>query len=130
MKRKIAVTLILAAFSLPLVIPARALQTHDASQPHARTPEQVVEMYDAKLSLTPEQKQKLKPIVTERQEKMQKLKRDTSLKPADKVRRMKETMKDSDNRINEVLNPDQRTKYAAMEDEMMEHRKDSARTRH
>ncbi len=127
MKRRVSTALTFVVLSLPTTFQAFVLGAQVSTQPHARSPEQVVEMYDARLSLTPDQKQKLKLIVAERQEKMQKLKSDTGMRQRDKAIRMKETMQSSDTRINAVLNADQRKKYAAMEDEMMRHQRDGAK---
>jgi len=89
---------------------------------HRPTPEEVVARMDARLSLTDDQKAKITPIIAERQEKMKAL-ADSGGRRRKKGREMRSIIQDSDKKINAVLNDDQKRKYAEMEQEMREQRK-------
>lgn len=95
---------------------------------HWPTPEEVVARMDAKLSLTDDQKAKITPIITERQEKMKEL-ADSSGRRRKKGREMKSIMADSDAKINAVLNADQKKKYAEMEADAREHARERRQER-
>jgi Spy/CpxP family protein refolding chaperone len=126
MKLKIATTIAMLALAMPVLIPGSALQAQESSEsrPKAQSPDQVVKMYDSKLSLTDEQKQKLRPIIANRQQQMLDLRSDSSVKGREKMKKMKSVMDSSDSRINAVLNPDQRKKYAEFEQERREKMKE------
>lgn len=88
------------------------------------TPEQVVERLAAKLDLTGDQKQQITPIIAERQEKMKALRSDTSLRKYQRGRKMKSVMEESDEKINKVLNEQQRKQYAELKKQMREEMKE------
>jgi periplasmic protein CpxP/Spy len=107
-------------------VPITRAQDASASQGqsvyHRRTPDEVVAALDSKLSLNSDQKAKIKPIIAERQEKMQAL-ADSGGRRMKKAREMKSIMKDSDKKIKAVLNEDQQKKYAEIKQEMREQAK-------
>ena len=76
------------------------------------------------LQLTPEQKEKIKPILMEEAPKIQAVKNDTSLAPAQKMMQMRQIREATDAKINPILTPDQQQKLQAMRaqhrDEMMQ----------
>ncbi len=113
MKLLILACLLAAA---PTVSYAQAATT----QTHELTPDQVLARYDKQLSLSADQKTKLRPVIVDRQQGVAALKSDTASTPHDKVTRMQQIRADSTRRINEVLTPDQQKKYAAMEAEEKE----------
>ena len=117
MKLKIATTIAIVALAMPVFVPAYVLQAQETTgnRTKSQSPDQVVKMYNSKLNLTEDQKQKIRPIVVERQQRMLELRSDTSVKGREKMMKMKSVMENSDSRINAVLNPDQRQKYSELE---------------
>jgi Spy/CpxP family protein refolding chaperone len=87
-------------------------------------PDQVVAMMSSKLSLTDDQKTKITPIIADRQQKIQALKADTSMRKMKKAREAKSIMGDSDKKIEAILTDDQKQKYAAMKEQMKEKMKE------
>jgi Spy/CpxP family protein refolding chaperone len=81
------------------------------------------------LNLTDSQKEQLKPIIQDRQEKMQALRSDTSLRRGQRARKMKGILEDSDKKIKAILTPDQQKLYEAMEQQMRERRKERRQNR-
>ena len=121
--KKFAHALVLLALSAPVCLPVHAQDTTAAAKP-AFTPDQVLARYGQVLSLTDDQKAKLKPIIADRQQGMLDLKNDTSSPPRQKMKRMQTLKASTDKRINAILTPDQQKKYAAMEAEQMEKMKE------
>ena len=76
------------------------------------------------LQLTPAQKEQIKPILMEEAPKLQALKADTSMPPAQKMMQMRQIRETTDAKINPILTPDQQQKLQAMRaqhrDEMMQ----------
>jgi protein CpxP len=132
MKLKIATTIAIMALAMPVFVPASALQTQETTEnrPKSQSPDQVVQMYNSKLNLTEDQKQRIRPIVVERQRRMLELRIDTSVKGREKMMKMKSVMENSDSRINAVLNPDQRQKYSELEAERKEKMKERMEEKH
>ena len=83
------------------------------------TPDEVVAKMDSKLSLSDDQKAKIKPIIADRQEKLKALAADSGRRRK-KAREAKSIMEDSDKQITAVLNDDQRQKYSEVQQEMRE----------
>jgi len=115
-----------AVVALPAVPQICAAQdappTQTQSGRQRRTPDEVVAMLDSKLSLSDDQKAKIKPIIEERQEKIRAL-AGSSSRRRKKMREMKSIMEDSDKKINAVLNDEQRKQYKEIEDQMREQAK-------
>jgi len=84
---------------------------------HRMTPDEELQRLDKALKLNDDQKNQIKPILEERQQKMQSLRSDTSLSEQDRRSKMKSTMEDSNSKIRDVLNDDQKKKF----DEMQQH---------
>jgi len=72
----------------------------------------------AKLNLSDDQKTKITPIIADRQQKIQSDRADTSMRPMQKMRKMKGIFEDSDKKIESVLNDEQKKQYVAMEQEL------------
>src|SRR5512146_1215486 len=90
-------------------------QTQDTQQAGTRqmpSPDDVVQRLGEKLNLSDDQKAQIKPIIADRQQKMQALRSDTSLRRGQKGRQMKSIMEDSDKKINAILTADQQKQYA------------------
>src|SRR5215475_3717354 len=100
--------------------PAALARTNAAAQEQKAwpTPDEVVAKMSTKLSLTDDQKTKIKPIIADRQEKLKALAADTSTPRLQKARKMKTIFDDSDTKINALLTDDQKKKYAEMSEEM------------
>ena len=84
---------------------------------HRMTPDEELQRLDKALKLNDDQKNQIKPVLEDRQQKMQSLRSDTSLSEQDRRSKMKSTMEDSNSKIRDVLNDDQKKKF----DEMQQH---------
>ena len=105
----------------PLPPATSTLQTPAATAP---TPDQVLRFYDAKLTLSDDQKAQLRPIIADRQQKLQDLRTNTSGRPRERLKKLKAIEDSSDAKINAVLTPDQQKKYAELEAQMKEQAKE------
>jgi hypothetical protein len=81
------------------------------------SPDEIVAKLDQQLALSDAQKAKLTPIITQRQEQLKALESDTS-RPAVRAHKFEFIYRSSELRINQVLNKQQKAKYAEMEREM------------
>jgi len=70
------------------------------------------------LSLTTDQQTQIKPLLVERQQKMQALMQDQSVAPEDRRAQMRSIMEGTNNSIKALLNEDQKQKFAAMQERM------------
>jgi Spy/CpxP family protein refolding chaperone len=95
-----------------------------ASQTSIPSPNEVVAMMSSKLSLTDDQKEKITPIIAERQQKMKALMADTSMRKMKRAREAKSIMGDGDKKIEAVLTDEQKPKYEQMQAEMREKMKE------
>jgi hypothetical protein len=110
----IAFTFALASF----LIPSASAQSNDASSRRSwPTVEEVVGKLDEKLSLSDDQKEKITPIIAERQEKMKALAAEPGRRRK-KAREMKSIYSESDEKIKSLLNDDQKQKYSEVERQM------------
>lgn len=82
------------------------------------SPDEMASTLAAKLNLSDDQKTKIAPIIADRQQKIQSLRADTSMRPMQKMRKMKGIFEDSDKKIEAVLNDEQKKQYVAMEQEL------------
>lgn len=134
MKRLVLTVIVNGALAIGLAaatIPARA-QEQDTQQAGARqmpSPDDVVQRLGQKLNLSDDQKAQIKPIIADRQQKMQALRSDTSLRRGQKGQQMKSIMEDSDKKINAILTPDQQKQYAQLEQQMKERRQSRRQNR-
>lgn len=87
---------------------------------HRMTPEAWLEHLTRMLNLTTEQQTQIKPILVERDQKMQAIWKDQSLTRAQQREQMMAEGKDSRTKIEAVLNPDQKQKYDTMLHQRME----------
>ena len=79
-----------------------------------------VEQLTDRLKLTPDQVEKIKPILADQQTQMGALRGDTSLSQDDRMAKMMKIRTDSTTKINAVLTPDQQAEYKKMQAEMMQ----------
>ena len=77
-----------------------------------------VEFLTKKLNLTPDQVTQVKAIDADTMTQMKALRSDTSLTPDEKKPKMMDIHKASQGKIRALLNPDQQTKFDAMQTEM------------
>ena len=98
-------------------IPARAQDqdTQSAKTRQMRSPDEVVQKLGEKLNLTDDQKEQIKQIIADRQQKMQALRSDSSGRRRQKARQAKSILEDSDKKIKAILTPDQQKKYTELE---------------
>ncbi len=104
-------------------VPANA-QTGPSGEHMARghrmmTPDEELQRMDKALKLTDDQKNQIKPILEDKQQKMQSLRSDTSLSEQDRRSKMRSIMEGSNGKIRDVLNDDQKKNF----DEMQQHRR-------
>ena len=115
--------LLLFAYEAPLTA-----QSAPAAQPGAGapTPEQVVDKLSEKLSLSPDQKTKITPIIAERQSKLKALAANGSLTQMQRGRQARAILNDSDSKIEAILTPEQQQKYAQIKQETREQLRERA----
>ena len=127
MSRRILSIVCLSLFGLmaPCAVWANSVQQSDPAST-ASMPDEVVGIMAEKLALSDDQKTQITPIIADRQAQLRALREDTSLRRLQRARKAKRIFNDSDKKINAILTPDQRKKYAAMEQEMRERAKQRA----
>jgi len=74
------------------------------------------------LSLTPDQQEKIKPVVETFHTAIQGIHQDSTLARPDKMAKVKAARETEVSQINAILTPDQQTKYAALQEKMHNHR--------
>lgn len=94
--------------------------TGNAATASMPTPDEVVARLDSKLSLSADQKTKIKPIIADRQQKLKALAADQSMRRLKKEREMKSIFNESDARIKALLTDEQKQKYTEIEEQMRE----------
>ena len=82
------------------------------------TPDQQLAHLTSALNLTTDQQAKIKPLLVERQQKMQALMQDQSGAPEDKRAQMRTISQGTNNSIKEILTDDQKQKFDAMQANM------------
>ena len=118
--KKLALTL--CAFLLAAVVSAPLLS---AQEPGSKEEVQArVQKMATELQLTPDQIQKIKPILMAEAPKIQALKADTSMPQMQKMKQMKQLGDGVDAQLKPILTPEQYQKFQAMRmkqrDEMMQ----------
>ncbi|HXU79020.1 MAG TPA: hypothetical protein VN794_20750 [Methylomirabilota bacterium] len=83
--------------------------------------QQLTRMTEA-LSLTDEQKPKVKAVLEDSQKKRQEIFGDSSLSREQRMEKVRPIMEDQDKKLKEILKPDQYEKYEKMRDEMRRNR--------
>lgn len=89
---------------------------------HAPDPARQAQHLRRELGLSAEQEAQIKPILADRQERMQSLRADSSLAQEDRRSKMQGIMQDSDSKIEAVLTDQQKQKYEQMMQERRAHR--------
>jgi periplasmic protein CpxP/Spy len=81
-------------------------------------PDQQLARLTSALNLTDDQQAKIKPLLVERQQKMQALMQDQSAAPEDRRAQMRTISEGTNNSIKALLNDDQKQKFDAMQANM------------
>ncbi len=79
--------------------------------------QQRVNIMAKRLNLSDDQKQKLQTIFADSQQQMQSVRQDSSLSREDKMAKVKTLRSQTDEKINGILNDDQKQKYAQMKEQ-------------
>lgn len=87
---------------------------------HAFDAQTQLQRLTKQLQLTPDQQAKIGPMLQQRDQQLQSLHGDSSLKPADRRAKAMTIMQDSEGQIGGVLTPEQRDKWKAMREKAME----------
>jgi Spy/CpxP family protein refolding chaperone len=85
------------------------------------SPDQQLDRLTKALSLTDDQKTQIRPILQDREEKMQSIRSDTSLSREDRMAKMRSTFEESNNKIRAVLTDTQKQKFDQMQQRRREH---------
>ena len=107
--------------------PAAAPATAPAASSHhmhALDPDQQMQHLTKQLQLTPDQQAKIAPMLQQRDQQLQALHNDTTLKPADRRAKAMAIAQQSESQIGAVLTDQQRDKWKAMREKAMERAQD------
>jgi periplasmic protein CpxP/Spy len=85
-------------------------------------PDRQLERLTRELNLTTDQQTQIKPLLVERQQKMQALFQNQSAAPEDRRTQGRSIMEGTNNSIKAVLNDDQKQKFEAMQERMRRNR--------
>jgi uncharacterized protein DUF3604 len=77
----------------------------------------MIDQFSVELGLTEQQKQQIVPILKEAAPQLEALKKNTSLKPLQKIERLRQIAGSLDGKITPLLNPEQQQKFEAIRDE-------------
>ena len=77
----------------------------------------MINQFSIELGLTQQQKQQIVPILKQAAPQLEALKKNTSLKPLQKIEQLKQIADSVDSKITPLLNPDQQQKFQAIRDE-------------
>ena len=125
-------TVRLAALALASVAFAGTVSAQDAagSPPPAAgahrggDPQQQLAHLTKQLQLSPDQVAKIQPILQNRQQQMEALRSDSSVKGPDRRAKMMSIMQDTDTQVQAVLTDTQRQQYQQWREKAMQHRMD------
>jgi hypothetical protein len=77
----------------------------------------MINQFSIELGLTEQQKQQIVPILKDAAPQLQALKKNTALKPLQKIEQLKQIADSVDSKLTPLLNPDQQQKFQAIRDE-------------
>ena len=89
-----------------------------AGGPHRMDPNRQLEHMTKELDLTADQQSQIKPMLMDRQQKMQALFQDQSMSQEDRRTKARSIVEDSNSKIESVLNDQQKQEFAAMQQRM------------
>src|SRR4051812_14392601 len=93
---------------------AQATQTTTAHEHRAPNPDRLAKHLGKKLNLSTDQVAQIKPLLEDRSQQMQALRADTSLSQQDRRSKAHQIMKDSNVKIEAVLNDTQKQEFEKM----------------
>jgi len=91
-----------------------------AGMQHEESADQHLQMLSEKLSLSDDQKAKLKPVLQDQMQQMKAVREDSSLSEEQKRTKMKSIHESLHDQINAVLTPEQQAKFKQMKQEHMQ----------
>jgi hypothetical protein len=77
----------------------------------------MINQFSIELGLTEQQRQQIVPILKQAASQLEALKKNTSLKPLQKIEQLKQIADSVDSKLTPLLNPDQQQKFQAIRDE-------------
>jgi hypothetical protein len=77
----------------------------------------MISQFSIELGLTEQQKQQIVPILKQAAPQLEALKKNTSLKPLQKIEQLKQIADSVDSKLTPLLNPDQQQKFQVIRDE-------------
>jgi len=87
-------------------------------RPHGMiSPDEELQRLDKTLKLTADQKNSIKPILEDREKQVESVRSDSSISPHDRRGKMRSIIEESNGKIRDVLNDDQKKQF----DEMQQH---------
>lgn len=95
---------------------------HGQGRGHRMDPDRQLQHLTKALDLTADQQSQIKPILTDRQQKMQALWKDQSLSREDRHAKAQAIQQDTQTRLEATLNDQQKQKFEEMRAKMMERR--------
>ena len=116
-----SLSLALGLIALPVLAQEAAPAGTGQGQGH-RDPQEQLQRLSKRLQLTPDQQAKIGAILQDRQQQVQSVRGDSSLKPADKRAKLKSLMEGTQSSIGAVLTDQQRQRWTDMREKMMEKR--------
>jgi len=109
---------LIAAMALGGLVACSTLATAQDATPKKKgrfTPEQQLERMTTQLSLTDEQKPKVKTVLEETSKKMQEIRSDTSIDRSEMRTKMRPIMEEQNKKLKAILTEDQFKKYEEMQ---------------
>ena len=94
------------------------------------SPDQQLERLSKALNLTDDQKQQIRPILQDRQEKIQSVRSDASLSREDRMNKMRSTFEETNSKIRAILNDEQKPKFDQMQQRRREQMQNRGNTEH
>jgi len=88
---------------------------------HRMSPDEELQRLDKSLKLSDDQKGQIKTILEDRQKKMESVHSDTSLSPEDRRGKFRSIMEESNGKIRDALNDDQKKQFDEMQQHMRGH---------
>ena len=107
-----------AAMAQDNAAPAAAPTQDQGRGPGRMNPDRQLEHMTKELGLSADQQNQIRPLLVDRQQKMQALFQDQSIAQEDRRARMQSIRQDTQSKIEAVLNDQQKQKFAAMQEHM------------
>jgi periplasmic protein CpxP/Spy len=133
MRKQIFSAILSTFFGLGVLAAAPRTQDQSSTEQHKESrhgrqadPQQQANSLGKKLNLTDDQKNKLLPVLTDRQQQMKSIHQDSSLSQQDRRAKMQSLWQDSDAKIKALLNDDQKQKY----DQIQQQRRERMQQKH